>query len=67
MSTIAYRITVAKTGRVRRADLLESSGHAALDEAGACILRSLAFVAARRNGRAVEATLNWPILVRPPG
>ena len=67
MSTIAYRITVAKTGRVRRVELLESSGHAALDEAGACILRSLAFVAARRNGRAVEATLNWPILVRPPG
>ena len=66
-STIAYRITVAKSGRVRRADLLESSGNAALDEAGACILRSLAFVAARRNGRAVEATLNWPILVRPPG
>lgn len=66
-STIAYRITVAKTGRVRRAELLESSGNAALDEAGACILRSLAFVAARRNGRAVEATLNWPILVRPPG
>ena len=67
MSTIAYRITVAKTGRIRRAEVLESSGNAALDEAGACILRSLAFVAARRNGRAVEATLNWPILVRPPG
>ena len=67
MSTIGYRITVAKSGRVRRVELLESSGHAALDEAGACILRRLAFVAARRNGRAVEATFNWPILVRPPG
>ena len=67
MLTIAYRITVAKTGRVKRAEVIESSGNAALDEAGACILRSLAFVAARRNGRAVEATLNWPILVRPPG
>jgi len=66
MLTIAYRITVAKTGRVRRADLIESSGNAALDKAGACILRDLAFVAARRNGRAVESTLNWPILVRPP-
>ena len=57
---------VVRSGHVRRADLLESSGNAALDQAGACILRSLAFVAARRNGRAVEATLNWPILVRPP-
>lgn len=49
-----------------KAELLESSGNTALDEAGACILRYLAFVAARRNGRAGESTLNWPILVRPP-
>jgi TonB family protein len=64
---IEYRITVAKTGRVRKAELLKSSGDPALDEAGLCILKNLAFVAARRNGRAVESTLNWPILVRPPG
>lgn len=64
---INYRITVAKTGRVRKAELLKSSGDPALDQAGICILRNLAFVAARRNGRAVESTLNWPILVRPPG
>jgi TonB family protein len=67
MVTIPYRITVAKTGRVRRTELLQSSGNSALDEAGACILRNLSFVAARRNGRPVESTLNWPILVRPPG
>lgn len=67
MMTIPYRITVMRTGRVRRAELIESSGNTALDEAGACILKNLAFVAARRNGRSVEATLNWPILVRPPG
>lgn len=65
MVTIPFRITVAKTGRVRRVELLESSGNEALDGAGSCILRNLAFVAARRNGRAVESTLNWPILVRP--
>ncbi|HEU0224191.1 MAG TPA: TonB family protein [Steroidobacteraceae bacterium] len=66
MVTIHYRITVAKTGRVRNAELLESSGNAALDEAGACILRNLVFFPARRNVRDVESTLNWPILVRPP-
>lgn len=65
MVTILYRITVAKTGRVRKAELLESSGNAALDEAGACILRSLVFFPARRGVRDVESTLNWPILVRP--
>lgn len=65
MAKIAYRITVAKTGRVRKAELLESSGNAALDKAGVCILRNLAFTPARRNGINVESTLNWPILVRP--
>lgn len=65
MVTILYRITVAKTGRVRKAELLEPSGNAALDEAGACILRSLVFFPARRGVRDVESTLNWPILVRP--
>lgn len=65
MVTIHYRITVAKTGRVRKAELLESSGNAALDEAGACILRSLVFHPARRNVRDVESTLNWRVLVRP--
>lgn len=66
MITIQYRITVAKTGRVRKAELLESSGNQALDQAGICILRNLVFAAARRGTYAVESTLNWPILVRPP-
>ena len=64
---IDYRITISKGGRAYRVELMESSGDPALDEAGICILRNLAFVAARRNGYAVESTLNWPILVRPPG
>jgi TonB family protein len=64
---INYRITVSKGGRAYRVELLESSGDPALDEAGICILRNLSFVAARRNLRSVESTLNWPILVRPPG
>lgn len=67
VARIEYRITVAKTGRVRKAELLKTSGDPVLDEAGICILKNLSFLAARRNGRAVESTLNWPILVRPPG
>lgn len=66
MVTIQYRITIARTGRVRRAELLASSGNSSLDDAGICILRNLTFVTARRGGYAVESTLNWPILVRPP-
>ena len=64
---INYRITVSKGGRAYRVELMESSGDPALDGAGICILRHLAFFAAHRNVHAVESTLNWPILVRPPG
>jgi TonB family protein len=64
---INYRITISRGGRAYRVELLESSGDPALDQAGICILRNLSFVAARRNLRSVESTLNWPILVRPPG
>lgn len=64
---INYRITVTDGGRVRKAEVVSSSGDAVLDEAGACILRRIIFVPARRNGVNVEATLAWPILVRPPG
>lgn len=67
MVTILYRITVARTGRARKVELVESSGNAALDEAGICILRDLSFAPARRNGINVESTLNWPLLVRPAG
>jgi TonB family protein len=64
---INYRITVTEGGRVRKAEVVGSSGDTALDEAGVCILRRLLFVPARRNGQSVESTISWPILVRPPG
>lgn len=64
--TINYRITVTDGGRVRKTEIVASSGDAALDDAGVCILRKMIFVPARRNGVNVESTLPWPILVRPP-
>lgn len=63
---VNYRITVTDGGRVRKAEVVRSSGDDVLDEAGICILRRLVFVPARRNGVNVESTLSWPILVRPP-
>jgi len=63
---VNYRITITDGGRVRQAEVVGSSGDAALDEAGVCILRRLVFVPARRNGVNVESTVGWPILVRPP-
>lgn len=63
---INYRITIDDGGRVRKAEVIRSSGDEALDQAGVCILRRLVFVPARRNGQNVEATVSWPMLVRPP-
>ena len=63
---INYRITITDGGRVRKAEVIRSSGDDTLDQAGVCILRSLVFVPARRNGQNVEATVSWPMLVRPP-
>ena len=63
---INYRITIDNGGRVRKAEVVRSSGDDALDQAGVCILRRLAFVPARRNGHNIESTVNWPIQVRPP-
>jgi TonB family protein len=63
---INYRITVTDGGRVRKAEAVTSSDDPVLDQAGACILRRLFFVPARRNGVNVESTVSWPILVRPP-
>ncbi|MGH8198549.1 MAG: TonB family protein [Steroidobacteraceae bacterium] len=63
---VNYRITVTDGGRVRKAEVVRSSGDDVFDEAGICILRRLVFVPARRNGVNVESTLSWPILVRPP-
>ena len=63
---INYRITVTDGGRVRKAEIISTSGDEALDEAGVCILKRLIFVPARRNGVNIESTLSWSILVRPP-
>jgi TonB family protein len=63
---INYRVTIDDGGRVRKAEVARTSGDEALDQAGICILRHLIFVPARRNGQSVEATVSWPILVRPP-
>ena len=62
---INYRITITDGGRVRKAEMIRTSGDEALDQAGVCILRQLSFVPARRNGHNIESTVSWPILVRP--
>ena len=63
---VTYQIRVEASGVVRKVEVIESSGDAQLDEAGACILSKLQFRPATFNGNAVSDTVQWPLLVRPP-
>lgn len=63
---VLYKITISKGGKLFHPELIEGSGRDRIDQAGLCILEKLRFSPARRDGRAVVATLSWPLLVRPP-
>lgn len=63
---VGYRITVSTLGRVLRTEVIEGSGNAGLDEAGACILKELHFEPATLDGVLIQTTIGWPLLVRPP-
>jgi TonB family protein len=63
---VSYRITVSTLGRVLRTEVIEGSGNARLDEAGACILKELRFEPATVDGVLIQTTIGWPLLVRPP-
>ncbi len=63
---VLYKITVSKGGKLFHPELIEGSGQDRIDQAGLCILEKLKFAPARRGGRAVVATVSWPLLVRPP-
>ncbi len=63
---VEVTVSIDASGRVRKAELVASSGDETLDSAGVCILHKMSFVPARRNDVSVESTLSWPILVRLP-
>lgn len=63
---VLYKITISKGGKLFHPELVEGSGQDRIDQAGLCILEKLKFAPARRDGRAVVATVSWPLLVRPP-
>lgn len=63
---VLYKITISKGGKLFHPEIIEGSGQDGIDQAGLCILKKLKFAPARRDGRAVVATVSWPLLVRPP-
>lgn len=58
------RVVLDAQGKVVSWSLLSSSGFARLDAALGCVLKHLEFDPARRDGRAVAATVDLPIVFR---
>lgn len=59
-------ITVDVTGTVTWSRIARSSGDGTVDDIGRCIIHSLRFNPATRDGAPVESRVNWPVRVYPP-
>lgn len=55
------RVRVTEMGRVDEVEVMQSSGHAALDTAAVRGARTLRFQPARRNGRRIEVWAQVPV------
>ncbi|WP_405278485.1 energy transducer TonB [Gaopeijia maritima] len=55
------RVRVTELGRVDEVEVMQSSGHAALDTAAVRGARGLRFQPARRNGRRIEVWAQVPV------
>lgn len=66
IATARFKVTVNIRGFPSQVMLVESSGDKKLDAAGACIVKKLHFLPARRGQRPVMSTLLMPMTVRPP-
>ena len=59
---VVAKVVIGVDGRAVSWAVDERSGFRRLDAASECVVRRLEFVAGRRDGRAVEATVRLPIL-----
>lgn len=66
MATPQYRVTVNPKGKAIMVKLAESSGDAELDEAGACVLKSIDYEPTKQGKLPVTSTAVIPITLRPP-
>lgn len=57
-------VTIGAQGSALGSRVAQSSGFPRLDAASACVVRKLEFVAGRKDGRAVEAEAQLPIVFR---
>lgn len=66
IATPKFRVDVNPRGRAVDIKLVESSGDASLDEAGACVLESITFQPTKQGDQRVSSTAIIPVTVRPP-
>lgn len=66
MGSVHFKFDVNADGSVSDARLIQSSGDALLDKAGACILPRLRFEPTKRDGKPVKSNITWELPVRPP-
>ena len=61
---VRLRLQISAAGRVISVEIIQSCGHRLLDRAAMRSVRSLQFVPATRDGRAVDTTLDLPLVYR---
>lgn len=66
IGTPKFRVAVNSQGRAVKIALVESSGDASLDEAGACVLESISFQPTKQGDQPVSSSAIIPVTIRPP-
>jgi TonB family protein len=66
IATPKFRVSVSSRGRAEDVTLVESSGDKSMDEAGACVLKSIAYEPTKLGKKSVGSSAIIPITVRPP-
>jgi protein TonB len=61
---VIVRVVIDAVGRPSDSRVERSSGFTRLDRVADCVVRRLEFVPARRDGRALEATVLLPVMFR---
>lgn len=63
--TVLLNVRVLASGSAQEVSVVESSGHASLDEAAVQAVTGWRFVPARRAGQAIDAWLRVPVVFKP--
>ena len=66
MGEALYEVAVSEAGRATKVTVMKSSGDAALDDAGSCLLAKLAYDPMTRGSKPAASAILLPLKLRPP-